>query len=122
MHVQYCKPNHPCNRINLKTKCRLSITSTVRIYSIKHLPRINAADGSKITIKRRPRINAAPNQKNVAFIRAMLQSQLDNLNEPETNPFESNGTSSDVAEAYPTLQLLNSDHEGDSDIESNCCQ
>ena len=33
------------------------------------------------------------------------------------NPFESNGTSSYVEEAYPTLKLLDSDHEGDSDIE-----
>ena len=47
----------------------------------------------------------------------MLQSQLDILNEPDTNPFESNSTSSDVAEAYPTLQLLDSDHKEYSDIE-----
>ena len=52
-----------------------------------------------------------------SFAFPMLQSQLDILNEPETNPFESNGRSSDMEEAYPTLQLLDSDHEGDSDIE-----
>ena len=61
-------------------------------------------------------MNAVPNQKNAALIRAMLQSQLDVLNEPDINPFESNGTSSDVVQAYPTLQLLASDHEGGSDI------
>ena len=49
--------------------------------------------------------------------RAMLRSQLDILNEPDTNPF-SECTSSDVEEAYPpTLLVLDSDHEGDSDIE-----
>ena len=49
--------------------------------------------------------------------RAMLRSQLDILNEPDTNPF-SDCTSSDVEEAYPpTLLVLDSDHEGDSDIE-----
>ena len=42
-----------------------------RIYSIKRRPRLNAADGSKITNKRRPRINAAPNQKNAAFVRGL---------------------------------------------------
>ena len=47
----------------------------------------------------------------------MLLSQLDILNEPDTNPF-SDCTSSDVEEAYPpTLLVLDSDHEGDSDIE-----
>ena len=45
--------------------------NTYRIYSIKRRPRINAAEGSKITNKRRPRINAAPNQKNAAFIRGL---------------------------------------------------
>lgn len=45
----------------------------------------------------------------------MLQSQLEILNEPDSNPFEC--TSSDVEEAYPTLQLLDSDHEEDIDIE-----
>ena len=49
--------------------------------------------------------------------RAMLLSQLDILNEPHTNPF-SDCTSSDVEEAHPpTLLVLDSDHEGDSDIE-----
>ncbi|CAH3162370.1 unnamed protein product [Porites lobata] len=49
--------------------------------------------------------------------RAMLRSQLDISNEPDTNPF-SDCTSSDVEEAYPpTLLVLDSDHEGDSDIE-----
>ena len=44
------------------------------------------------------------------------KSQLDILNEPDTNPF-SDCTSSDVEEAYPpTLLVLDSDHEGDSDI------
>ena len=48
----------------------------------------------------------------------MLRSQLDILNEPETNPFECDeSTPSDVEEAYPTMQLLDKDHEGDSDIE-----
>ena len=36
------------------------------------------------------------------------------LSEPDTNPFEC--ISSDVEEAYPTLQLLDSVHEEDSDI------
>ena len=50
--------------------------------------------------------------------RGMLRSQLDILNEPETNPFECDeSTPSDVEEAYPTMQLLDKDHEGDSDIE-----
>ena len=50
--------------------------------------------------------------------RAILQSQLDIFDEPETNPFETGEcTSSDVEEAYPTIQLLDSDHEGDTDIE-----
>ena len=39
------------------------IFAPYRIYSIKRGPRINAADGSKITNRRRPPINAAPNQK-----------------------------------------------------------
>ena len=46
---------------------------------------------------------------------AVLKSQLDILDEPETNPFDY--TSSDVEEACPIIQLLDSDHEGDSDIE-----
>ena len=46
----------------------------------------------------------------------MLQTQLDILREPNANPFA--GTDSDVEEAYPpTLELLDSDKEGDSDIE-----
>ena len=47
--------------------------------------------------------------------RSMLRSQLEILSEPDINPFQC--TSSDVEEAYPTLQLLDSDHEEDSDIE-----
>ena len=46
-------------------------TATVgtRTYLIKHCPRSNAADGSKITSKRCPQINAVPNQKNAVFTR-----------------------------------------------------
>ena len=48
----------------------------------------------------------------------MLQSQLNIFSEPETNPFECDEfTSSDVVEAYPMMQLLDSDHEGDSEID-----
>ena len=45
----------------------------------------------------------------------MLKSQLGILSEPETNPFECTG--SDVEDACQTLQLLDSDHEEDSDVE-----
>ena len=45
----------------------------------------------------------------------MLKSQLGVLSEPETNPFECTG--SDVEGACQTLQLLDSDHEEDSDVE-----
>ena len=46
----------------------------------------------------------------------MLQTQLDILREPGANPFAC--TDSDVEEAYPhTLELVDSDKEGDSDIE-----
>ena len=45
----------------------------------------------------------------------MLKSQLGILSEPETNPFEC--TDSDVEDACPTLLLLDSDHEEDSDVE-----
>ena len=45
----------------------------------------------------------------------MLKSQLGILSEPETNPFEC--TDSDVEDACPTLQLLDSDHDEDSDVE-----
>ena len=37
------------------------------------------------------------------------------MSEPETNPFEC--TDSDVEDACPMLQLLDSDHEEDSDVE-----
>ena len=48
--------------------------------------------------------------------RAMLQTQLDILRKPDANPFAC--TDSDVEEAYPpTLELVDSDKEGDSDIE-----
>ena len=47
--------------------------------------------------------------------RPMLQSQLGILSEPDTNPFEP--TESDVEDASPTLQLLVSDRDEDSDIE-----
>ena len=48
--------------------------------------------------------------------RAMLQTQLEILSEPDANPFTC--TDSDVEEAYhPTLELVDSDKEGDSDIE-----
>ena len=48
----------------------------------------------------------------------MLQTQLDILRELDENPFAC--TDSDVEEAYPpTLQLVDSDKEGDSDIEIN---
>ena len=45
----------------------------------------------------------------------MLKSQLGILSEPETNPFEC--TDSHVEDACPTLPLLDSDHEEDSDVE-----
>ena len=45
-----------------------------------------------------------------------LQSQLSIFSEPETNPFEC--TSFDVEEAYRKIQLLDSVHEGDSEVES----
>ena len=45
-----------------------------------------------------------------------LQTQLDILREPDANPFTC--TYSNVEEAYPpTLGLVDSDKEGDSDIE-----
>ena len=49
--------------------------------------------------------------------RAMLRTQLGILREPEiANPFEC--TDSDVEEAYPpAMELVDSDQEGDSDIE-----
>ena len=46
----------------------------------------------------------------------MLQMQLDIMREPDANPFAS--TDLNVEEAYPpTLELVDSDKEGDSDIE-----
>ena len=47
----------------------------------------------------------------------MLRTQLGILREPEiVNPFES--TDSNVEEAYPpAMELVDSDQEGDSDIE-----
>ena len=47
----------------------------------------------------------------------MLRTQLGILREPEiANPFEC--TDSDVEEAYPpAMELVDSDQEGDSDIE-----
>ena len=46
----------------------------------------------------------------------MLQTQLEILSEPDANPFTC--TDSDVEGAYhPTLELVDSDKEGDSDIE-----
>lgn len=45
----------------------------------------------------------------------MLKSQLGILSEPETNPFECRD--SDVEDARPTLQPLDSDQEEDSDVE-----
>ena len=49
---------------------------------------------------------------------AVLKSQLDILDEPETDPFDTEEyTSSDVEEACPIIQQLDSDHEGDSDTE-----
>ena len=48
--------------------------------------------------------------------RARLQTQLEILREPDANPFTC--TDSDVEEAYPpTLELVDSDKEGESDIE-----
>ena len=51
----------------------------------------------------------------------MLRTQLDILDEPNTNPFQCNEfMPSDVEEAYPTMvtmQQLDSDHEEDSDID-----
>ena len=53
--------------------------------------------------------------------REMLRSQLDILDQPDSNPFQCDEfTSSDVEEAYPamvTMQQLDSDHEEDSDID-----
>ena len=51
---------------------------------------------------------------------ALLKSQLDILDQSETNPFvyqRSKYTSSDVEEACPTIQQLDSDHKEDSEIE-----
>ena len=46
----------------------------------------------------------------------MLQTQLDILREPDASPFAC--TDSDMEKAYPpTLELVDSDKEGDSDIE-----
>ena len=48
--------------------------------------------------------------------RARLQTQLEILREPDADPFTF--TDSDVEEAYPpTLELVDSDKEGDSGIE-----
>ena len=48
--------------------------------------------------------------------KAILHAQLDILKEPDVNPFEA--TDSDVEEAYPpSLELIDSDQDGDSDIE-----
>ena len=45
--------------------------------------------------------------------KAMLHTQLDNLREPEANPFECKD--SDAEEAYPPkLKLVDSDQEGQS--------
>jgi len=50
--------------------------------------------------------------------KAILDAQLAILKEPDVNPFEYETTNSDVEEAYPpTLELIDSDHEGDTDIE-----
>ena len=53
--------------------------------------------------------------------REMLRSQLDILDEPDSNSFQCDEfTSSDVEEAYPamvTMQQLDSDHEEDSNID-----
>lgn len=46
----------------------------------------------------------------------MFRSPLEILSEPDSYPFEC--TSYDVEEAYPTLELLDSDHEEDSGIET----
>ena len=49
--------------------------------------------------------------------RELLRSQLAILTEPETNPFEgAESTASDVEEAA-TMSLLDSDQEGDSDVD-----
>ena len=45
----------------------------------------------------------------------MLKSHWELLSEPDTNPFEC--TDSDVEDACPPQQLLDSDHEEDSDVE-----
>ena len=46
----------------------------------------------------------------------MVQTQLNILREPDANPFKC--TDSDVEEVYPpTLEIVDSDKEGDSDIE-----
>ena len=45
------------------------------LYSIKHRPRSNAADRSKITNKRRPRKNAAP----IRRMRRLLENNKKNL-------------------------------------------
>ena len=48
--------------------------------------------------------------------KAILHAQLAILKEPDVNPFEA--TDSDVEEAYPpSLELRDSDQDGDSDIE-----
>lgn len=46
---------------------------------------------------------------------SLRRSRLEILSEPDANTFEY--TSSDVKKVYPTLYLLDSDHEEDSNIE-----
>ena len=118
-----------------------------RIYSFRRRPRIDAAPGAENINRRHPRIDAACTVRRLfeeksisdktlnlpvdgseddgihclkegqpsSSGRQMLKSQLGILTEPDTNPFEI--TDSDVEDASLPEQLLDSDHEEDSDIE-----
>ena len=53
--------------------------------------------------------------------REILRSQLDILDEPDTNPFQFEFTSSDIDEASPPTMvglLLDTDNNEDSDIDT----
>ena len=53
---------HPKRNYPIGSICQNGRSWPYRIYSITRCPRLNAADGSKITNKRRLRINRAPNE------------------------------------------------------------
>ena len=83
----------------------------------KRRPQINAALGTQNINRRRPRIDAASTVRRLFEEKRYLQKGhfKPTMSEPDTNPFEP--TESDVEDASPTLQLLDSDRDEDSDIE-----